>query len=133
MKIRQPHPTLDKAPDGAPGVMLPIRTHNTMNGSGGNRWGKSRDRKRIRATTKLMCRGKFPLARPAVVTLTRYSPCEMDDDGLASALKAVRDGVADAFGCDDARKSGLKFVYEQAKAKGHGVRVSVAPPAPDRI
>jgi hypothetical protein len=35
------------------------------------------------------------------VTLTRISPRELDDDNLASALKHVRDGVADALGVDD--------------------------------
>jgi hypothetical protein len=35
------------------------------------------------------------------VTLTRISPRELDDDNLASAMKHVRDGVADALGVDD--------------------------------
>lgn len=36
-----------------------------------------------------------------VVTLTRQSPRALDDDNLASAFKAVRDGVADALDIDD--------------------------------
>lgn len=41
------------------------------------------------------------LAAGVVVTLTRQSPRALDDDNLASAFKAVRDGVADALGIDD--------------------------------
>lgn len=38
---------------------------------------------------------------PVVVTLTRAAPRSLDDDNLAYAFKAVRDGVADGLGVRD--------------------------------
>lgn len=35
------------------------------------------------------------------VTITRLAPRRLDDDNLAAACKAVRDGIADALGVDD--------------------------------
>ena len=34
---------------------------------------------------------------PVVVTLTRISPRQLDEDNLSRAFKAIRDGVADAL------------------------------------
>jgi hypothetical protein len=36
-----------------------------------------------------------------VVTLTRFGGRKLDDDNLRSALKSIRDGIADAIGLDD--------------------------------
>lgn len=38
---------------------------------------------------------------PAVVTIIRIAPRMLDTDNLVSACKAVRDGIADAFGIKD--------------------------------
>jgi hypothetical protein len=47
------------------------------------------------------------------ITLTRIAPRWLDDDNLAGACKAVRDGVADAIGLDD-RDHRLRWAYLQA-------------------
>lgn len=64
-------------------------------------------------TSRLLC----PL--PIVVTLTRIAPRALDDDNLRGALKATRDGVADAFGVDD-RDPRVVWAYGQRRG-GTGV------------
>jgi hypothetical protein len=63
---------------------------------------------------------------PAVVTLTRIAPRRLDSDNLLGALKAIRDGVADALGVDDADPR-LRWVYQQESGgKGrYGVRIAL--------
>lgn len=65
-------------------------------------------------------------ALPCVVAMTRLSAGELDDDNLRSALKAVRDGIADALGVDD-RDPRVRWEYGQAKCKRgeFGVRVTI--------
>ena len=53
---------------------------------------------------------------PAVVTLTRIAPRPLDDDNNVSGMKAIRDGVADALGIDDADPR-VTWRYAQAKGK----------------
>lgn len=117
-------PSVRKAGGKPNDVFVPLRTRNPLNNR--SHWRVvSRVSKTARSTTVIFCRGKLTTTRPAVILLTRHSPGEMDDDNVAAALKPVRDGVADVFGCDDSRKSGLTFKYAQAKSKEHGVRVQV--------
>lgn len=70
---------------------------------------------------------------PCVVTLTRIAPSAgLDGDNLQSALKATRDGVADALGVDD-RDPRVEWRYEQRRGKrgevalalGYGVEIRV--------
>lgn len=51
-----------------------------------------------------------------VVTLTRVSPRQLDDDNLRGALKGVRDQVACALGVDDRSKL-VKWEYGQEKGE----------------
>jgi hypothetical protein len=51
-----------------------------------------------------------------VIDLTRVSPGTLDDDNLRSALKATRDGIADALGLDD-RDKALTWTYQQRRGK----------------
>ena len=56
-----------------------------------------------------------PTNPPPFVLLTRIAPRALDEgDNLSSALKAVRDGVADAFGIDD-RSKRIQYRYAQRK------------------
>lgn len=48
------------------------------------------------------------------VTLTRVAPRELDGDNLQRALKAVRDGIADALGIDD-RDKRIAWRYGQQR------------------
>ena len=63
------------------------------------------------------------------VELTRVSPRKLDSDNLQSALKAVRDGVADAFELDD---GSARYCWGYAQLKGSpsvGITISVEPTA----
>ena len=47
-----------------------------------------------------------------------------DDDGLLAAMKAARDGIADALGIDDSRFVSHPFVRDEVR-KGGEVRVRI--------
>jgi len=51
-----------------------------------------------------------------VVLLTRIAPRELDDDNAATALKSVRDGVAEALGVDD-RDERVVWLVDQRQGK----------------
>lgn len=61
----------------------------------------------------------------AKVTMTRLGPRRMDDDNLAAAMKAVRDGIADALGVDDGDPR-IMWVPRQLTARSRrGVKVEI--------
>ena len=64
------------------------------------------------------------------VRITRVAPRPLDDDNLASACKALRDGIADAlrvFGVRDDRDARVRWQYAQARGAPHqrSVRIEV--------
>ena len=63
---------------------------------------------------------------PFTVTMTRITPSSrmLDDDNLRSALKAARDGIADAFGIDDGDPR-VTWEYAQRKGKPREYAVEV--------
>ncbi len=68
------------------------------------------------------------LVYPLVVRMTRLSRGELDDDNLRGALKAVRDGIADALGLKSDRDPRVEWRYAQDRASKkmpHGVRIEV--------
>jgi hypothetical protein len=67
-----------------------------------------------------------PTRWPVVVELIRLSAGTLDDDNLVTALKSVRDGVADWL-CVDDGSDHVDWWYGQEKVKRGtwGVRVSV--------
>jgi hypothetical protein len=69
-------------------------------------------------TRSLLC----PL--PIVVTLVRIAPRALDDDNLRGALKATRDGVADAFGVND-RDPMVQWVYAQRRGEPKAFAVEI--------
>lgn len=60
----------------------------------------------------------------SVVRLVRVSPRFLDSDNLSSCFKGCRDGIADAFGCDD-RDPRVAWVPDQEKGKSPLVVVEV--------
>lgn len=58
-----------------------------------------------------------------VVTLTRIAPGTLDDDGLAAAFKAVRDGLTDALGFASDSDPRLRWRYGQHR--GHAGQYAV--------
>lgn len=63
---------------------------------------------------------------PIVVTMTRQSAGQTDDDNLQGACKAVRDGIADVFGIGDNTPSiQWRYAQERVKRGTYGVRVRI--------
>lgn len=62
---------------------------------------------------------------PAVVTLTRIAPKELDDDNLRGALKHCRDQVAECMGLPDDRDPRVRWEYGQRSGKLYGVEVAI--------
>lgn len=63
---------------------------------------------------------------PETVRFTRYAPQLCDEgDGLPTALKAIRDGIADGYGVSDGPNSPIKWEYRQERTKRgcYGVRI----------
>lgn len=116
---------------------FPLRTTNPLNGSQGNRWGKSRDRKKQRALTTLVLMAELRelegIGSVDGVTFTRIGPRDLDDDGLAASFKAVRDATAAFLGVSDAPRGGVRWSYAQERGpkvpRGvepyYGVRIEI--------
>ncbi len=105
---------------------IPIRTHSKLNQR--IHWGARAKQAKAERTATWAAALPFAWdlrwgANPAVVTLTRVSPRELDDDNLRGALKAVRDEVARLLGVDD-RDARVQWRYGQEKGKP-AVRVEV--------
>lgn len=98
-------------------ITLPIKTENPLNGSHGRWFGPAKKRREQRGVVMLALRRFRDRGRPTRVTFVRLSAGEMDGDGLQASCKALRDGVADAFGCDDSKKSGIVWEYAQERCK----------------
>lgn len=102
-------------------ITLPLRTVSEANRR--EHWAtRARRAKGQRTVTRLEVARKLGYGRtpaidfPVAATLTRIAPRALDDDNLRGALKAVRDGVADALGVDD-RDPRVEWCYGQRKGK----------------
>lgn len=62
---------------------------------------------------------------PWLVTLTRIGKKVMDDDNLANAFKAIRDGVADGLRVDDGDRSRVSWQYEQRIGKTYSIEIRI--------
>ncbi len=111
-------------------VNLPIRTLSEMNmrqcwQAKARRVRQQRDLTRLVLTAALL---QTHREAPCEVHMTRCAPSGgLDDDNLRSALKAVRDGVADALGVDD-RNPAVSWKYEQRRSKTWGVEIRIEQP-----
>lgn len=108
-------------------IWLDLKTVNE--GNTRSRW---RDRARRAKHQRLFARSRTALAvkgvkLPIVVHMCRVGARKLDSDGVPSALKAVRDGIADALGIDDGRDDLITWEYSQEYGAGltHGVRVTI--------
>lgn len=115
-------------PGGPVLVFLPLETVSEMNRR--DHWSvRHRRLKAHRDAAWLLC---LPHRLPCVVTLTRVGGRSLDTDNLTSALKGVRDGVADRLGVDDADPR-VEWRYAQArkprtKGSTRGVRIQITDP-----
>lgn len=109
---------------------LPLVTVSVVNRR--EHWAKRAKRARQhRDIVGLVLRARVVTLRIAEgvdVELTRIAPRELDDDNLRSALKAVRDGVADALGIDDRdRRVAWHYAQRRGSPKEYAVRLRLAP------
>lgn len=75
---------------------------------------------KIRLASTLKTSGLRCVELPATVRFVRVAPAFLDDDNLRGAFKAIRDGLADAFGLASDRVPEVRWRYGQAKA-GRGI------------
>lgn len=103
---------------------LPIQLGSRLNGSQGISRGwrhsvASRTRTH-RAAARLAVIPAMALLGPGehiVARLVRVAPRELDSDNLAAALKAVRDGVADALGLASDRDPRVVWLPDQERGE----------------
>lgn len=92
---------------------IPLETVSTTNMR--EHWSKRARRAKEQRRVAYMWTPLLPrLGFPLTITLTRISPRKLDDDNLRSALKSVRDGIADRLEIDD-RDSRVTWEYGQRK------------------
>lgn len=84
---------------------------------------KAKRVKTHRAVGQLLAKGYRHEGR-ALIVLTRFAPRPIDSDNLASAFKAIRDGIADVIGVDDGSTS-LIWHCQQAKATRPLITVAI--------
>jgi hypothetical protein len=61
----------------------------------------------------------------AAIGMTRIGQKKLDDDNVRGALKAIRDGIADALGTDDGSEC-LSWAYAQETDRlMQGVRITI--------
>lgn len=82
----------------------------------GKRSSRARDHRRVGFLKTRDALWGNSYALPVVVLLVRYGVRDLDSDNLASAFKALRDGIADALGMDDGDKR-ITWLYEQTRCK----------------
>jgi hypothetical protein len=106
-------------------VTVPVRTVSEANQR--DTWfmkaGRAQGQRGAVALSLRAKAGKPPLG-PLHVVLTRLAPGTLDDDNLASSLKACRDGCADWLGIDD-RDPRVSWQVLQERSKTCGVRVDI--------
>lgn len=109
-------------------LVVPVRLESVANKR--EHWAaKSRRTKVHRSTAYWLLRAlaaKPPGGRHAVL-IVRVAPRQLDDDNLRSAAKALRDGVADWWGCDD-RDPRIEWRYaqERGRPKEYAVRLEIS-------
>lgn len=101
--------------------VIPVRAVNSENTR--EHWAaKAKRQKALRQAAMLKC-PRWTEGALLVIELTRVGPRELDDDGLRSALKATRDGIAARLKFDDASPL-VRWEYRQTKGD-YEIRVRI--------
>lgn len=115
-------PKVDPKRTGRLVIMPGLRAVSITNARGWRKLAQIAKEQRSRTFNEL-CKNTLP-PLPVVVTLERFAPQLCDDDNLAGSLKHVRDGVADAYGIDDADPR-IRFAVKQEKNRQWIVSVCI--------
>jgi hypothetical protein len=104
---------------------VPMRTQQSANSR--VHWRVRSNRRNAERTAVALLFPKKDIRPLLVVTMTRVSPGEMDDDNLAGALKGIRDEIAKQLRIDDGSPL-VKWEPKQERGKRgeHYVRVEIA-------
>lgn len=114
-------------PERKPGrlcVAFAIQCRNTRN-LRDDPWTQNRRAKTEKEITTVHLAGKDLPALPAVVTLTRFGPKRMDDDGNVASLKHVQDAIAALYGVDDGSDLYLWRYAQEAPGHAYAVKVEI--------
>lgn len=106
-------------------VDIPIKTVSAMNVR--EHWAKRAARAKRHRQSARDAMHSIPIPwMPVTITMIRRSAGTLDDDNLRGALKATRDGIADAYSVAD-NDPRITWCYGQEKCpRGkYGVRVEV--------
>lgn len=108
-------------------VFIPVVTVSELNRR--EHWGDRARRVRMHRSSAFMlvrsALGFFPDHRAVVqVVMTRSGRNSLDEDNLEGALKAVRDGIADALKRND-NDPRLLWGYQQKTGRPYGVLVEL--------
>jgi len=118
----------------SPPITFPLRTISGMNARE-HPMARKRRVKAERAVVAWSLVKAFRASRPTlplVIRLTRFAPSRgLDSDNLQSALKAVRDAIAQWLGINDADESRARYAYAQARAPAYLVRIEFIPSQED--
>ena len=109
---------------------LPLRTVSESNRR--EHWARKAGRVSLhRGTARLFARSYCAdIGVPIIVQMARVAPRELDDDNLRGALKAIRDGIADAFGVkDNDPRIEWRYAQQRGKPKAYAVHVTITPKA----
>lgn len=112
---------------------IPIRTISEANARG--HWSKRARRARAQRRmagmitssemVRYLCDNPMDSMTVFRIKLTRIGKGKMDSDNLAGAMKAIRDGIAEAIGIDDGDDR-MRWEYGQEIGKLYSVRVEIS-------
>lgn len=113
-------------------MTLVLAIHTVSEANVHTHWRQRQHRAKTQRTAmyyRCLATWRTPPPLPLVITLTRISPRQLDDDNLAASQKAIRDGVADflagAYGAGDDRQAGVRWRYGQRRGLPHTYAVEV--------
>lgn len=98
---------------------LPIRLISTANAR--EHWAIKAKRAKLHRAATIVIK-KHPL--PCVVELIRVGKRKLDGDNLQNSAKALRDGIADRLGADDADPR-IEWKYDQIIGKDYAAIVRI--------
>lgn len=99
---------------------IPLRLISAANAR--EHWAKKARRVKQERAAAIIIQ-KHPL--PCTVTIVRHGKRRLDGDNLQSACKALRDGIADRLGVDDADPR-VTWKYDQDIQSYYGVTVVIS-------
>lgn len=110
---------------------VPLQLRNPLNGPGGTTKGARYAANERRRAERMKGRtlgerliNRYGASTFIVVVLTRVSPKAFDSDNLEAAFKSVRDGMAEAWGINDADPR-VTWVTDWRKGKAHAVEAAL--------